>query len=425
MKKTHYAWYTTVLCGLLMFGMSAQQMSQSVFYAKVADSLGVGMGVVSLCYSASTLCAFVMTPLTAYIFTKFPAKPLACIAIVDPFLSLLLLSVAKSPIVIAAACLMESFSISGFQHTFPSVMIKRWFNDRGSFAYNIMLFMSMIGGIIFTPVASAIINAEGWGWRWAYRAIALFVILELPITMLFLKESPETISVKPYEEAGAKRKNKVQNRPVMNANVTTKGAWKVPAFYLMALYTAFSVYPLAMQYHIPKHLATIGFTDTFAATVITAALVGGLVGRLVLSYLSDRYGIKVTNVVFCIIGVATLVLLCNSAHFSTVLILALGFFYGFAVRSGNVHGAVMKYELFGASPDYVSIMANSIIISNIISSTSSTVYGFMYDATGNYVGSFWLASITWILSVVLAFILLSGKKKAVEKANLETYQAAA
>ena len=40
-----------------MFGMSAQQMSQSVFYAKVADSLGVGMGVVSLCYSASTLCA--------------------------------------------------------------------------------------------------------------------------------------------------------------------------------------------------------------------------------------------------------------------------------------------------------------------------------------------------------------------------------
>lgn len=408
-----------------MFGMSAQQMSQSVFYAKVADSLGVGMGVVSLCYSASTLCAFVMTPLSAYVFRKFPAKKLACIAIVDQFLSLLLLSAAQKPIVIAAACLMESFSISAFQHTFPSVMIKRWFKDKGSFAYNIMLFMSMIGGIVFTPIASAIINAEGWGWRWAYRAIALFVILELPIAIAFLKESPETISLLPYEEAGAKKTKKVQSRPVMNADVTTKGAWKVPSFYLMALYTAFSVYPLAMQYHIPKHLATIGFTDTFAATVITAALVGGLVGRLVLSYLSDRYGIKVTNVVFCVIGVASLILLCNSAGLSTIVILALGFFYGFAVRSGNVHGAVMKYELFGASPDYVSIMANSIIISNIVSSTSSTVYGFMYDATGNYVGSFVLAIATWVLSVILAFVLLSGKKKAVQKANQEMSQVCA
>ena len=404
-----------------MFGMSAQQMSQSVFYAKVADSLGVGMGVVSLCYSASTLCAFVMTPLTAYVFQNYSAKKLACIAIIDQFLSLMLLSVATKPITIAAACLLESFSISGFQHTFPSVMVKRWFKDRGSFAYNIMLFMSMIGGIIFTPIASSIIGAEGWGWRWAYRAIALFVILELPITLLFLKESPETISAKPYEEVGAKVKSKVQSRPVMNANVTTKGAWKVPSFYLMALYTAFSVYPLAMQYHIPKHLATIGFTDTFAASVITAALIGGLVGRLILSYLSDRHGIKVTNVFFCIIGVTALLLLCNSANFNTTIILALGFFYGFAVRSSNVHGAVMKYELFGASPDYVSIMANSIIISNIVSSTSSTVYGFMFDATGNYVGGFALAIGTWILSVVLAFILLSGKKKAAE-ANREAYQ---
>lgn len=145
-----------------MFGMSAQQMSQGVFLARVAESLDVGMGTISLAYSTSTFCMLLMTPLAAKLYRQFPTKILGCVAVLDQCLSLILLSCANNVYIIALACLLECFSISSILNVMPSVLIKRWFKDKGQFAYNVILFISMLGGVCFTSVANKIISAYDW-----------------------------------------------------------------------------------------------------------------------------------------------------------------------------------------------------------------------------------------------------------------------
>lgn len=409
MKKVHYSWVIVFVSGLLMFGMSAQQMSQGVFLARVAESLDVGMGTISLAYSTSTFCMLLMTPLAAKLYRQFPTKILGCVAVLDQCLSLILLSCANNVYIIALACLLECFSISSILNVMPSVLIKRWFKDKGQFAYNVILFISMLGGVCFTSVANKIISA--YDWRTAYRVLAAFIlVVEFPVTLALLKEDPSRVGQKAYEVPDDQKSTAVRNRPVMNAEVTAKSAWRNPAFYLVCLYSIAFTYSSTLQNHLVKHLTNIGFSTDVGATVLTAGMVGGLIGRVVLSAAGEKYSMKLTNAVYCGMGILSAVLLCASAGRSTFFVIAMGFFFGAAVKVSTVQTTLMRYKVFGASEDYTQIIANMSVVTNVVTATSSTVYGFIYDATHSYTGSFLLAIGAFALSMILAFIILKDEK---------------
>ena len=409
MRKFHYAWIIVLVSGILMFGMSAQQMSQGVFLGPVAESLGVGMGTISLAYSTSTFCMLVMTPLAARLYHKYPTKRLAYIAVVDQAASLFLLSMADNVVYIVLGCLLECFSISSFLNVMPSVLIKRWFKDRGQFAYNIILFISMLGGVLFTPIANQIIEISNW--RMAYRALAAYIlVVELPVVFFLLKESPAKVSLTAYEDPNAERNNTIRNRPSMNADVTSKSAWKNGYFYLVCLFCVTITYASTMQNHLVKHLTSLGFSSTLGSTVLTAGLIGGLAGRVVLSVLGEKFSMKVTNALYCGMGIITAMLLCNAASLSTTLIILVSFFFGAAVKISTVQTTLIRYKVFGASDDYMIIVANMSVCTNIITATSGTVFGLIYDITGSYTGGFMLSIATFIASIALVFVILRNEK---------------
>ena len=408
MKKLHYAWMIVLVSGILMFGMSAQQMSQGVFLAEVASSLGVGMGTISLAYSSSTFFMLIMTPLAAKLYQKFPTKILACIAVIDQCVSLLMLSSANHIMVIVIGCILECFSISSFLNVVPSVLIKRWFKDRGQFAYNIILFISMLGGVIFTPVASRIIAASSW--RIAYRSLAAYIlIVELPVVIFLLKDDPSRLSLTAYEDPNAEQNNAVKNRPVMNADETAKGAWRSHHFYLVCLYSITITYASTMQNHLVKHLTNVGYSSMLGSTILTAGLVGGLAGRVLLSYLGEKFSIKTTNALYCGVGILAAAMLCGAANISGTLVVAMSFVFGMAVKVSTVQSTVLRYKVFGASEDYVGITANMSVCTNLITATSGTVFGMIYDFTGSYTGGFMLSIASFVVSIALVFITLRGE----------------
>lgn len=410
MRKYHYSWVIVFVSGLLMFGMSAQQMSQGVFLPRVAESLGVGMGTVSLAYSTSSYCMLIMTPLAATLYRKFPTKVLGIIAVVDQAISLLILSFARNIWVIALGCLLECFSISSILNVMPSVLIKRWFKDKGQFAYNVILFISMLGGVCFTSVAAKI-NAV-YDWRTSYRCLAAFILaVEFPVTLFLLKDDPSRVGLLPYEDPNAVKNNTIKNRPVMNTDVTRKTAWKNLTFYLVCLYSITFTYSSTLQNHLVKHLTSIGFSSELGATVLTAGMVGGLVGRVILSVAGEKFSLKTMNMVYCGIGILSAVMLCNSAARTPAFIIAMGFLFGAAVKVSTVQMTLMRYKVFGASEDYTQIIANMAIVTNLITATSGMVYGYIYDWTGSYTGSFILSISAFALSILLAFIILRNENR--------------
>lgn len=413
-KRLHYAWIVALICGFLMFCMSAQQMSNSVFIARVAESLGLGMGDTSLAYSTATYAMMLMSPVTGKLYKRFNAKILAIIAAVAQGGSLMLLSIANGPAIIVMASILESFTTASFLVVLPALMLKRWFKDRGQFAYNIILFISMLGGVVFTPIASSIIATAGW--RMAYRVLGIFVfVIELPIVAIFLKDTPERIGLLPYEDPNGDTEEVVKSRPVLNAEVTSRSAWKSRDFYLVCLFIAAMSYAGTMQNHLVKHLESIGFTTAIASVAVTAGMVGGLIGRVILSYTSEKLGIKLTNLIFSGLGIASGLALCFSKNAPIAFVFAMSFIFGLVIRSANVQNAMMKYRIFGASEDYSGIVANMYVISYLITATSGTVYGYIYDNTGSYNGGFAISVIAFLLSILLATLLLKSEKTVLKK----------
>ncbi len=410
MKKFHYAWVIVFVSGILMFGMSAQQMSAGVFLAEVADSLGVGMGTISFCYSLSTFAMLVMTPLNAQLYKRFPTRTLGCLAVIDQFASLMLLSVATSPVTIAVACLLECFSISSILNIMPSVLIKNWFKDRGSFAYNVILFISMMGGVVFTPIASKII--ELYSWRIAYRSLGFYIlIVELPIVIFLLRQFPSDVGTTPYEDPNASLRNAVTARPVMNADATARSVWKNPAFYMLCVYSIMLSYSATMANHLVKHLTNLGYTAALGSTVVTAGLVGGLIGRIILGYLGERLSSKYTNMLYCAIGIVATIGFINADVLGVSMIILMGFLFGMATKVSTVQMTVVRYQVFGASEDYTQIIANMHVCTNVITATSGTIYGSIYDFTGSYTAGFLLSMTTFALAIVMLFIILRNEGK--------------
>lgn len=393
-----------------MFCMSAQQMSSSVFLARVAETLNMGMGDISLAFSAATYAMVIMAPLAGKLYKKFPAKRLALLAVVMQGACLIILSIANGAVPIVIASLLESFTTASFLIVLPALMLKRWFTDRGQLAYNIILFISLLGGVVFTPIASAII--ANMGWRTAYRVLALFVIVvELPVVAVFLKDSPEAIGLKPFESPNGDASDVVKSRPVLNADVTSKTAWKSRDFYLVCLFIAAMTYAGTIQNHLVKHLESIGYTSAIAASAITAGMVGGLIGRVVLGYTSERLGIRIANIVFSGLGIITGIALCFSKNSPVAFVMAMCFIFGLVIRSANVQNAMMKYKVFGASPDYSEIVANMYIVSQFLAATASPIYGYIFDNTGSYTGGFIISVVSFILSLLMVMLLLKPARK--------------
>lgn len=391
--------------GLLMFGMSAQQMSHSVFLAQVADGLGTGMGSTSLAFSTSSYLMIVLAPIAARLFTNYSTKWMCFLGALGQACSLTLLSLSQSLVTVVIACVLESFTISCFLGVLSSTIIKRWFKDRGQFAYNIILFISMMGGVVFTPVASAII--EAFNWRIAYRTLAAFIIVvELPIILLLMKDNPAQIGISPYEDPKAAEKELTKQRPTMNADMTSKSSWVSPIFYLVCVYALALGFAASMQNHIVKHLGTLGFSSTIAATAVSAGMLGGLAGRVVLSVISEKWGLKIANALYCGIGIFAAVMLCNAGHFGAGTVIVWGFLYGLAVRVSTVLTSLMKYRMFSASEDYTKIVANVTVVTGLSTASSNTVFGYIYDLTGSYFGGFVVVICTFSISIILANLLL-------------------
>ena len=404
-KKIHYSWIMVFISGLLMFGMSAQQMSHSVFLPNVAESLGVGMGSASLAYSTSSYMMILLAPVAAKLFSAYSTRILCLIAAAGQVCSLLILSTAQSLFMVVTACVFESFTISCFLGVLSSTIIKRWFTDRGQFAYNLILFLSMMGGVVFTPVAGTII--EYFDWRTAYRVLAAFVVVvELPVVFFFMHDHPSQLGLAPYEDSGAAGKGLIQNRPTRNKDMTAKSAWRSGTFYLVCLYALALGYAASMQNHMVKHLSVEGYSSAIATTAVSAGMVGGLAGRVVLSVISEKIGLKRSNAIYCCVGIFSAVMLCGLFRVSPWMIVVMGFLYGLAARVSTVLSSLMKYRIFSASEDYTKIVANITVVTGIATASSNTVFGYIYDFTGSYLGGFLLVICTFTISIVLSNMLL-------------------
>ena len=395
-QSTFRHWATlAACCGIAASSIGMLTNSAGVFYSPVAAALEVGRGAFALHTSLCTLLAGFLSPVAARLMKKFPIRLLLTIGILFSCGSTALMSVTHSIWGFYVLGLAKGIGFA-FCTLMPiTTIIGNWFEARRGMATGIALAFSGLGGAIFSPMLTSLIQSVGWEKAYLLSAV-ISVALALP-GLLTLHYTPEEIGLAPYGG---------RPRPLrQESGKAGKTAPKVnvigPALWFLCFLTLFNTAITGIAQHFPGISESWGMASQVGAAMISAGMVGNIVSKLLIGVLSDKIGPFAACRTMMCTNLAALTILLLVAPRASAVALAAAFFYG-AVYSVSATGLpLLTRRLFGEN--YASAFSVVTLFTNTGSAFSLTIVGLIYDLTGGYT----LALIGGILLDCANLVLLS------------------
>ncbi|KAJ6592148.1 MFS general substrate transporter [Mycena vulgaris] len=153
----------------------------------------------------------------------------------------------------------------------PSLgLASHYFRRRRAVAMGIMISCGSFGGVIYSILLNKILPREDLGFPWAVRFVAFINVLLLVIANLVMKPRPPLRN----------------SEPVDMSQIRTDGAyWMTVLGLFLGFLGVFIPY-----FYLQLFAFTQGVDANFLIWVIPILNAGAMVGRLVPSFLADRYG---------------------------------------------------------------------------------------------------------------------------------------
>ena len=291
-------------------------------------------------------------------------------------------------------------------------LVNAWCVKRVGFFVGLCMAFTGIGGVVFNPVGTALINSGAEGWRTAYLVFAAIVAVgTLPFTLLVVRSRPEDKGLAPY---GAGEAAEGGDAPQAEASgVPAAQAMRMPAFFALAAFCGV----ITLNQTIYQFLA--GYAQSFADTmpaiaaasgiVASAAMGGQAVGKVVLGAVNDR-SVHAGVVLGIGAGVAgvTLMWLFPSA---LALLLVGAFLFGVVYAMTTVQTPLLVRTVFG-SADYTNIYSRVSMVGSLMSAVAAVLWGLVVDSAGGYPLMFVLGYGCMTVCLVLALFSLKARPSA-------------
>jgi MFS family permease len=274
--------------------------------------------------------------------------------------------------------------------------VVRWFVERRGSALAIATSGTSLANIVAPPVAATLVKA--YGWRAALASFALTGGAAMLLSSIWFRRDPEAMGQHPDGK---------QEPPPTAARgeegLTAKQATRTVTYWLILCMYALTFLVVFVPFvHSNQFAIGLGVESITAATVISSIGVGGLVGRLLVGPLSDRFGRK--QLVIAAFGLETL------AFFGIASSQGLSLLYPSAIVFGFSYGATvtMLPALVG---DYFGRHHAGAIVGRIFGTAGSLaaigpyVAQLLVDSSGSYRFAFVLSGVANAAALVMAMRL--------------------
>lgn len=396
-NKLFYGWIVVAGCILITMTMVPPIMALSNKYLiYVTEDLGISRSAFTLANTILQALGIFLSPFVTKNLAKGNMKKIQTISIIGYCACYFSYSLATSAIhLYISAFLLGIFYLNAA--LIPvSMMVTNWFNKSRGMAMSMAMAGIGVGGTIFSPVLTMLL--ENYGWRATYRIMAIVIlIIALPTALFILKKKPEDMGLQALgagEAAGAAKKTAAPAKELTISVSESKGKL---FFWLLLIGMlangiinsgALGHYPPAIQ---ESHGAAI------QATIISMYSLISIGGKLLLGWINDRFGVVVSSTYACTLFALSFVFILMAGE-GTGMLYAMALVFGLGNAIGTVTPPLITAEVFGKEKYSEAYgIANS--FSQVGLSLGSLAVAAVYDMSGSY-------STAWVILLVLTVVTL-------------------
>ena len=387
--RLFYGW-VIVAVGIVVgcIGMGGV-MSLGVFLQPMADSLGWSHAGISTASTLAFLWMGIGGFLWGWLYDRYGARVVVLFGGLLQGLGLVVASQAQSLPVFLAVYGTAAGLAAGAVYVPLTAATASWFVRHRSLAVSLVSAGLALGTTLVAPLARWLIVTHDWRFAMLTLGVIAWAVI-LPAALL-LRPAPAA------DDTGAANPSP---SGVVRADMTLGQALKTPVFWILSLANfACCAAHSGPLFHMVSYAAYCGVAPLTAATVLGAAGLAALFGRILCGLLADLTGAKRT-LVACLALAGSAIALYGLAHELGTLY-AVSMLFGFSYGGAMPLYAILVREHFPAKI-MGSVFGVVAMIAALGMALGPPVGGWLFDRFGGYGWLFVASSAIGIAAALLA-----------------------
>ena len=404
-RPIFYGWWVVAAFSVTTFISTGIRHAVGPFLKPMVADLGIDRASFSAVIALSLFLWGVFMPIAGMALDRFSVRLVTAVGTVLLAVALLLTAMVRSFWEFAVVYgVLLPVGFAGIGPVIASGVVARWFNKRRGVALSALGSASMTGMSLLVPLMTWLILTTGWRATYALIAGAM-VVLVLPLCLLVLRDSPESMGLAadgvapaPGTAAGP------IERVAPGTAVQTLAFWQLAGSFFTC---GFSM-SLLSAHGIPM-LTDHGYTPMFASWAL--GMLGGssIVFTVMLGALSDRFGrrpVLATIYAGRVLIFAGFFLIRDNP----VAILAVAVLGGITMAGTGSMTSALTADIYGRF-SVSSIFGLIFLVHQIGSAIGSVLGGVLFETTGGYGAAFVVACCLLVGAAVVALRIDKGARR--------------
>ena len=398
----YYGWIVVGASSTVVFARMAPAITTlTVLIFPISHQLGWSRTLIAGSVSAGALASLVLSPVVGWAIDRFGARPVLVVSVLVLGVAMISLAWATVPLTFYLAFAAGRVVFHTSAPIGASTVAARWFIRKRGRAIGMIFLFGAIGGVVFTMVASLVVESHGLKATWIAMGLVVLVFSVAP-SLLLVAERPEDIGLLPDGEppdstdaekgAGAIVPVGVPDSPAtvlpraqMTADTdswTLGEAVRTKTFWLLVFmgFASFFVHT-SIGVHMGAYFRDVGLGATSAALAVSLSWSVSAVGSLIWGWVTDRIDVRYAySGMFLFQAGSTLYLIFVGGTLGVFLASGL---FGIVSAGSNVVPSVIYANYFGRS-SLGRIRGLGEVGVLLGQATGPVIAGILFDLRGGY-----------------------------------------